>query len=151
MLVVPFNNIILFLDGEALLAEVDDVEGSILVTISGVDDGLKQAAALSEEVLCGLLGSAVDADTTNDGDLLEVAAVGQHVHARHGSSLDVTGDGDGRHGLASIVSNHAEEVEKSSGVIEAKLGAVKDRTGLNSKLDDHDQFVSSTRIANVLC
>lgn len=138
MLIVPSDNVVLFLDGEALLAEVNNVEGSILVTISCMDDSLEQAAALSEEVLGSLLRSAVDADTTDDGDLLEVAAVGQHVHARHSSSLDVTGDGDSRHGLASVVSDLAEEVQQSGGSVEAEFEVVEDLTCLGSQLNENN-------------
>lgn len=140
VLIVPSDHLVIFLNGEALLAEGNDVEGSILVAISCMDDGLEQATALSEEVLGSLLGSAVDADTTDDGDLLEVAAVGQHVHARHSGSLDVTGDGDSRHGLASVVSDLAEEVQESGGSVEAESEVVEDLTCLGSQLNRHNQF-----------
>jgi hypothetical protein len=39
----------------------------------------------------------------------------EHVHARHSSSLDVAGDGDGNHCLAGLLADHAEEVQRSGG------------------------------------
>jgi hypothetical protein len=135
LVVIPGNDVILLLDGHATLAEVEDVESSTLVTISSGDDGLEQATGLGEERLGGLLGGGVGADTVEDVDLCEVAAVGKHVHTRHGSGLDVADDGDGHHCLASLISNHADKIEESGGGIEAHSEGVEDQAGLSGKLD----------------
>jgi hypothetical protein len=92
---VPGDKIILLLDGEAILAESDDVESGILVTTSSVNDVLEQTTGLGEERLGSLLGSGVGADTADDVDSLEVTALGEQVHARHSSALDISSDGDG--------------------------------------------------------
>jgi hypothetical protein len=82
-----------------------------------VDDGLEKAARLGEEGLCSLLRSSVNANTANDVDLGQVAAVSEQGHARHGGGLHVASDGDGNHGLAGFIADHAEEVQRSGGGI----------------------------------
>jgi hypothetical protein len=106
----------------------------ILVTIGGVNDGLQQAAGLGEEGLSSLLGSGVGANAADDVDSLQVAAVDEQVHARHYSALDVAGDGDVQHSLASLVTDHADKVESDGGGSEAQLEGIEDDTGLGSKL-----------------
>jgi hypothetical protein len=109
----------------------------ILVTIGGVNDGLQQAAGLGEEGLSSLLRSGVGANAADDVDSLQVAAVDEQVHARHYSTLDVAGNGDGQHGLASLITDHADKVESGGGGVEAQLEGIEDDAGLGSKLEDH--------------
>jgi hypothetical protein len=113
----------------------------ILVTIGGVNDGLQQAAGLGEEGLSSLLGSGVGANAAEDVDSLQVAAVDEQVHARHGSAFDIADNGDGQHGVASLVTDHADEVESGGAGVEAQLEGIEADAGLGSKLEDHDWSV----------
>jgi hypothetical protein len=93
---------------------------------------------MGEEGLDSLLRSGVAANAAEDVDSLQVAAVDEQVHARHGSTLDVAGDGDGQQGLASLITDHADKVESGGGGgVEAQLGGIEDDVGLGSKLEDH--------------
>jgi hypothetical protein len=102
-----------------------------------VDDGLQQPASLSEEDLGSHPRSGVGVNAADDVDSLQVAAVDEQVHARHGSALDVAGDGDGQHDLASLVTDHADKVGSGGGGVEAQLRGIEDDAGLGSKLEDH--------------
>jgi hypothetical protein len=134
LIFIPGNKLVLLLNGEALLAESDNVKSGILVTTGGVNDGLEKATSLGEERLCSLLRSGVGANTADNVDSLKVAALGEQVHAGHGSALDISSDGDGQHGLASLVTNQADEVQRSGGGIKTQSEGVEDDAGLGCDL-----------------
>ena len=138
VVVVPINKLILLLDGEAALAEGDDAESCILVATVGGDESLKQTTSLGEECLGGLFRSGVVANAVDDVDVLKVATLGEDVHARHSSQLGVVDDGDGHHGLAGLVRNHADEVKSTRGVVETDSHGIEDETGLGGELDGRD-------------
>jgi hypothetical protein len=140
VLLIPGDKLILILvlDTQAALAEGDDAESGVLVTTSGVDNVLEQTASLSEEGLCSLLRVGVGTDTVDDENSLQVAAVGQQVHAGHGSTLLVSGDGDVQHSLACLITDHADEVEGSGSVVETQLEGEENKAGLGSNLHDRD-------------
>jgi hypothetical protein len=138
LVLIPSDDLVLLLDSEAALTEGDDVEGSILVASRVVDNGLEETAGLGEEGLCSLLRSSVDANAADDVDLGQVAAVSEQGHARHGGGLHVASDGDGNHGLASLVADHADKVQSSGGSVEAESNSVEDEASLSSQLDNRD-------------
>jgi hypothetical protein len=136
LLFLPVDTLVLLLDGEAAFAKGDDVESGVLVSASGVDDVLKETASLSEERLRCLLSVGVSTDAVDDADSLQVAALGEQVHARHSSALDVGSDGNVQHGLACVITDHADKVESSASGVETQLEGIEDQTGLGSDLDD---------------
>ena len=140
LVLVPGDDLVILLDGEATLAEGNDIESGVLVAFGVVDDGLKKATRLGEEGLGSLLRSGVSTDAVDDNDLCEVAAVSKDVHARHSSSLDIGGDGNGNHGLTGLAADHAQKVQRSGGSVKTQLEGVENQASLGSKLDDRDQF-----------
>jgi hypothetical protein len=68
--------------------------------------------------------------------LPKAAIIDEHVHAKYGSTFNLAGNGDGQHGLASLIFNHANEVESGGGGVEAQLGGIENHTGLGSNLRD---------------
>jgi len=141
LVIIPGNDLIFLLGGQATLTKDDDAESGILVAASSIDESLKKAVGLGEEGLSSLLGSGVGANTVEDVDSGKVATLCKQVHAGHSSSLDVAGDGDSTHCLAGLVSDHAEKVEESGSVVEAQSVTVQDHTGLTGKLDYCGQYV----------
>jgi hypothetical protein len=138
LLVLPVDKLVLLLDGEAAFAKGDDVESGVLVSASGADDVLKKSASLSEERLCSLLSIGVSTDAIDDADSLQVAALGEQVHARHGSALDVGSDGNVQHGLACLITDHADEVESGGSGVEMQFEGIENQAGLGSDLDKRD-------------
>jgi hypothetical protein len=138
LLILPVDKLVLLLDGEAAFAKGDDVESGVLVSASDVDDVLKKTASLSKEGLCSLLSIGVSTDAADDADSLQVAAFGEQVHARHGSALDIASDGDVQHGLACVITDHADEVESSGSGVETQFEGIENQAGLGSNLDNRD-------------
>jgi hypothetical protein len=65
-------------------------------------------------------------------------ALNEQFHARHGSGFVVADDGNGLHGLASLIANDADEVEGSGGIVETQSEGDEIHARLASNLGDDD-------------